>query len=372
MASLTKIEWADKTWNPWFGCTKVSPGCMNCYAAVSTPSRIQGVKWGKGQPRKRTSEAYWKDPAKWDREAAEDLNDFYSHEGLHGGHAHYPKPRPPRVFPSLCDWLDDEVPIEWLADFLRVIYSTPNLDWLLLTKRPQNFASRLKAAIGVMHCDPMDYGDRIDAWIKGERIPRNVWLGVSVEDQIRADQRIPILLETPARVRFLSCEPLLGLVDLMLRNKLHGFPKRVQADESAVYYSVSMLLHWVIVGGESGPGARPCNVAWIRSLVDQCKAANVACFVKQLGGKPFDPRKADNIPSRKLSHESELTDLDAELFDQMVSAMVMKLSHPKGGDPAEWPEDLAVRESPSEPRSPSAPPRSPRETTVPSGPQKPN
>jgi protein gp37 len=175
----------------------------------------------------------------------------------------------PRVFcASLADWLDDEVDTEWLADLLRLIHSTPHLEWLLLTKRPQSWRSRMEA---VKEID----GDNAIAWnwTKSEpHIPYNVWIGTSVEDQTRADERIPALLKIPARVRFLSCEPLLGPVDLAF-----GHPKWRTAESYHAY------IHWVICGGESGTNARPMHPDWARGLRDQCKAAGVPFLFKQWG-----------------------------------------------------------------------------------------
>jgi protein gp37 len=321
MSEQTKIEWATSSWNPWLGCTKVSPGCANCYAEISTPVRAargQGNElWGKGNPRRRTSASYWNDPLKWNRQCEPDRVSGEASEV-----ALFPESRNrPRIFPSLCDWLDDEVPIEWLADFLRLIHDTPHLDWLLLTKRPENFERRL----GSIKMGDADVESGFAAWclewalVGGELVggphdgyepqpPPNVWLGISVEDQKRADERIPALLKIPARVRFLSVEPMLGPV------QLKGF--RTQA-------GTPPLLHWVIVGGESGPKARMCNPEWIRSVLKQCQAAGVACFVKQLGATTGQTWSV----SPGMGHP-------------------LPIRHPKGGDPSEWPEDLRVREFP--------------------------
>jgi protein gp37 len=193
MSANSKIEWCDHTFNPWIGCTKVSPGCAHCYAEARDQRFAGGVHWGKGAARKLTSEANWREPLKWNAAA---------------------QARRPRVFcASLADWLDDEVPAEWLARLLALIHATPNLDWLLLTKRPQNWRARLQATM-----DDADFG-RAEAryfvadWRDGNP-PANVWLGTTVEDQARADERIPQLLAIPAKVRFLSCEPLLGPLNL--------------------------------------------------------------------------------------------------------------------------------------------------------------
>jgi protein gp37 len=234
-------------------------------------------------------------------------------------------PPRPTVFPSLCDWLDEEVPVELLARFLKLIHETPNLRWLLLTKRPELWAPRMAHACEFLSRDMrtnFDTFSKMVSWAKDGDAPANVWVGTSVEDQIRADQRIPALLKIPAVGRFLSVEPLLGPVILpvfpsggmALGGVSIGRPGRAGGS-----------IDWGIVGGESGPGARPCNVEWIRSVVRQCQAAGVPCFVKQLGSIPVQ------------SWDSKWIN---------PGAFRVRLKHPKGGDPAEWPDDLRVREFP--------------------------
>lgn len=195
MASETNISWCDKTFNPWTGCTKVSPGCANCYAETWA-KRTGTVKWGAGQPRRRTKT--WGDPMKWNREVLQ-----------------YQKPIVrPRVFcASLADWLDHEVPTAWLLDLIVLIRETPNLDWLLLTKRPENFFPRLMEALTMAVTVSHDgiTAQYIQDWIDGDA-PKNIWIGTTAENQEQANKRIPALLKIPARVRFLSCEPLLGPV----------------------------------------------------------------------------------------------------------------------------------------------------------------
>jgi len=268
----SKISWTHHTFNPWIGCTKVSAGCANCYAETLMAVRYKKVKWGKGNPRLRTAEANWKKPLLWNKQAAENVED-----ALHCfGEDKYIAPERPRVFcASLADWLDDEVPIEWLSDLLALIHATPNLDWLLLTKRPQNFTQRMMLVM--QYCD-----DVLAEWIKlwtwsenngGGHPPANVWLGTSVEDQKNADERIPLLLEIPANIHFLSMEPLLGPVNL---HQQHPDP----CDKNCWL----SRLKWVIVGGESGRGARPMQAEWVRDLRDQCVSAGVAFHFKQWGG----------------------------------------------------------------------------------------
>ncbi len=299
----SKIEWTDHTFNPWIGCTKVSPGCANCYAETLMDTRYRRVKWGKGNPRSRTSESYWKLPLKWNKEAEEKIEDAL-HDFAEDG---YVASARPRVFcASLADWLDDEVPVEWLADLLDIIRCTPNLDWLLLTKRPKNWRSRLMAVCDqflgkTVTNDQWELMKFVADWVNGAA-PHNVWLGTSVEDQERADERIPHLLGIPAKVRFLSCEPLLGPVDIQsmsfcancfgdaeTQHLDDGTPWCAECDSEMPGYILDPItdngpgIHWVIAGGESGPGARPMHPDWVRSLRDQCAEAQVAFFFKQWG-----------------------------------------------------------------------------------------
>lgn len=296
----TKIEWCDATFNPWTGCTKVSQGCANCYAE-GWAKRSGIVQWGPGSPRRRTSEANWKLPLKWNREAmgAKLKHEIEHDQALRRGEKPAYNPLPsPRVFcASLADWLDDEVPIEWLADLLALIHQTPNLDWLLLTKRPKNWKPLMEAALefyansikNVLTDDEADIMNWLAAWIRNDGIdpiPENVWIGTTVENQEMADKRIPQLLSIPAKVRFLSCEPLLEMIDLGW--PIAGAPADVWKGGEPTHAD---RIHWVIAGGESGPKARPMHPDLARSLRDQCEASGVPFFMKQMGGvrKPFPP-----------------------------------------------------------------------------------
>lgn len=205
----TKIEWADHTANFWSGCTKVSPGCANCYAAALSKRAPKTLgAWGPSAPRRRHVSAD-KLLRKLERKQAE----LVQVANLAGEHP----PRRPRVFVnSLADWLDPEVPVEWLADLLAAIHAAPHLDFLLLTKRPELFGERVSDVANSGFPGPqarLGAGVAMD-WIGGRTPPRNVWIGTTVEDQQRADERIPHLLKIPARVRFLSCEPLISAVDV--------------------------------------------------------------------------------------------------------------------------------------------------------------
>lgn len=205
----------------------------------------------------------------------------------------------PRVFcASMADWLDDEVPVEWLADLLRLIALTPNLDWLLLTKRPENWRARLNEAY------VLDKSFDLTAfWLAG-RAPDNVWVGTTVEDQPRADERIPHLLRIPSRVRFLSCEPLLGSI-----NFEEALDPMMAVTADFRFHGLDGI-HWVICGGESGPNARPMHPQWARSLRDQCTASGVPFFFKQWGGtnkkaagRELDGRTWDEVPEVRALHQ---------------------------------------------------------------------
>ncbi len=254
----SSIEWTDHTFNPWEGCTKVSEGCKNCYAETLVDKRFGRVKWGKGNPRRRTSEATWKQPLKWNSQGllCVDCNQPIIGVDCECGQVGaIGKMRRPRVFcASLADIFDEEAPNEWRHDLFQLIEKCENLDFQILTKRPEKAQRYLTAVFP-------------------RKIPSNIWLGVSVENQEQADKRIPILLQIPAAVRFLSMEPLLGPVDLQ-------YPTFNGAD------SIHRLegIHWVIVGGESGHNARPMHPDWARSLRDQCQASNKTPFLfKQWG-----------------------------------------------------------------------------------------
>lgn len=259
MVANTKIEWAHHTFNPWTGCTKISPACDHCYAE-GWAKRTGGPVWGAGQERRRTSSANWRQPLRWNAEA----------ERLGVRH---------RVFcASLADVFDNSVDREWRDDLATLILSTPHLDWLLLTKRIGNAG----AMLGEMFLDGP---------------PDNVWLGATIACQDEADRDIPKLLATPAAKRFLSMEPLLGPVSFegVLAN-----PRDMRDGTNALE-----ALDWVIVGGESGPGARPMHPHWVRELRDQCQAVGVPFLFKQWGeflpacANEADPSVAD-VPESRL------------------------------------------------------------------------
>lgn len=236
MAEKTTIAWAHSSWNPVIGCTEVSPGCDNCYAREFSKAKFPVAKWGAGQPRYRTSASNWKQPVRWNKKAAQ-------------------SGRPWRVFcGSLCDVFDNEWPLIVRHDLWKLVRDTPNLTWLILTKR---------------------IGNVLKMWPVMESVPPNIWLGATVVNQEEADRDIPKLLAVPAAKRFLSIEPMLGPINL------HRY-FYVGEDGGYEYVgSRSQMIDWVIVGAESGPKRRPFDHAWLRSIVEQCKAANVPVFVKQ-------------------------------------------------------------------------------------------
>ncbi len=250
MAENSGIEWTDHTFNPWIGCTRVSPACDICYAETLATGRL-GREWGPHAARRRTKT--WGDPLRWNRQA----------EGA---------TQRPRVFcASLADVFDNHRSIlpEWRRDLWALIETTPNLDWLLLTKRPQNIAKMVP-----------------QRWM-GDGFPPHVWIGATVENQTEADRRIPHLLAVPARVRFLSCEPLLGPVNQESLALPNG--ERLDAVDGFHYDACDRVtawdskLDWVITGGESGGTARPSNPQWFRKLRDQCVTAGVPFLFKQWG-----------------------------------------------------------------------------------------
>jgi protein gp37 len=260
MGIETGIEWAHHTYNPWRGCTKVSPGCTHCYAETMSKRNPAVLgEWGPNGTRPVGNAAYLRQPHQWNK-AAQGAGERR------------------RVFcGSLMDWLEDRRDLdEPRAHLFKTISETPYLNWLLLTKRPENWHNLLQRAYEcAVRAGNTDLSLWIDTWLHGS-YPPHVWVGTSVENQQRADERIPLLLDIPARVRFLSCEPLLGSVDL-------GLFGTVPKDISPPYTLVHQMLHWVIVGGESGPQARPMHPTWARDLRDQCQEAGVPFFLKQHG-----------------------------------------------------------------------------------------
>jgi protein gp37 len=311
-STATSIEWTDATWNPVTGCSKVSPGCAHCYAET-----VAGRFWP--QQYVHTVEHGFISVRDYDGERMDgrlrQFTDVMTHEDRLDQPMRWQKPR--RIFVnSMSDLFHEDVSDAFIDRVFAVMSRSERHTFQILTKRPE----RMRAYLS----DPDRFCSVLDAWT---RLPRranrhtierwplpNVWLGTSVENQHFADERIPLLLQTPAAVRFLSLEPLLEQVDLT--NYLWTIPgARLNG------------LHWLIVGGESGPGARPFDVAWARWTIAQGRSAGVPVFVKQLGA---------NVASSEVA--------SSELAPFISRAKPLK--DRKGGDPSEWPEDLRVRQFP--------------------------
>ena len=258
MGADSKIEWTDHTFNPWLGCTKLSPACDHCYAEAWAKRAGRPELWS-GQ-RARTSTTYWRQPLRWNEIAIADGSR-------------------PRVFcASLADVFDNQAPAEWRHDLFHLIRATPALEWQLLTKRPQNIIRMCETAGG---------------------LPRNAALGTTVEDQEQANIRVPHLIAAGNVCRplylFLSCEPLLGPVELWcvdedaqaLRGigiiKSGGVTPSTPDNAPEGYDDSYPGIDWVICGGESGGAARPMSMYWAQSLRDQCAIAGVPFFLKQWG-----------------------------------------------------------------------------------------
>lgn len=292
--SETTIEWTATvhngvvypgyTLNPWIGCQKVSPGCQHCYAETLMDHRYGKVKWGPLGTRLRTSVANWRKPVQWNKQAEQ--------TGIRR-----------RVFcASLADVFEDRPElVEWRMELFQLIDQTPNLDWLLLTKRPEN-VNRMIA----------DYAGDCE-WLcwDGTNPRTNIWIGTSVENQEQADKRIPELLRVPAAVRFLSMEPLLGKV--ALDNGQVSYLTCASTHQCAAQDCTCPPYHgidWVIAGGESGPQARPMQAEWALDIRRQCEESSTAFFMKQMG---------------------------------TAWAKANRAKSSKGADPAEWPAELRVR-----------------------------
>ena len=305
MGVETEISWCDHTANFWWGCQRVSPGCEKCYAEHLAVTRYKLPVWGPAKTTERQRmKGVWNSVPKWNAAALRD--------GVRR-----------RVFvSSMADVFEEHPQVApWRAEALTLLEKCTGLDVQLLTKRPENILRMVPTAW-------------LTAW------PAHVWIGTTVESQKYAVQRIPHLLAVPARVRFLSCEPLLEQVNLdpPMCPTCGGYDE-VLADDGAtpccaecgdeMGFNVWLDacaneqqrgISWVIVGAESGPGARPFDLAWARSIVAQCKAAYVPVFVKQMGDNPVENSLA--IKSRFKAHH--------------------------GADPSEWPADLRVQEFPGE------------------------
>lgn len=287
---MTKIEWTDETWNPIVGCSRISEGCKNCYAATAAKSaRLQQFK-------------QYQKIKEWNGQVA-----FVQNQLM--------KPlqwrKPKRIFVcSMSDLFHKNIPDEWIDKVMSVISLCPQHIFQVLTKRPKRmldyFSYEGRLTNINFEISKILQEDFLTAESKLLKFPMpNLWVGTSVENQKAADERIPLLMEIPAEIRFLSCEPLLEEISLE-------------------QYLEQRAVNWVIVGGESGLNARTCSLQWIRSLVRQCQNAEVSIFVKQLGSSVITTTRYG------ISH----SDYQFELKDK------------KGGNIDEFPEDLKIREFP--------------------------
>jgi protein gp37 len=333
----TSIEWTEQTWNPVTGCSKVSPGCAHCYAEA-----VAERFWAKRYlPVLRARD--WNVQPPRDIFTPREFTDVQCHPERLDEPLRWRKPR--RVFVnSMSDLFHEAVPDRFIAAVFGVMAAAPQHTYQVLTKRP----ARMRAWFdwiapqdpepwteahwqalaldesGVIH--QRSGGDSNRPW----PLP-NVWVGVSVENQHFAGERIPLLLETPAAMRFVSYEPALGAVNFRQIDIGDGLIDALGGTIGVEGRGRAACerLDWLIVGGESGTKARPCKVEWVRSAVRQCREAGVACFVKQLGANPVtngDPSHAD---------------------PRLRGTLPLDLRHPKGADITEWFADLRVRDWPT-------------------------
>ncbi len=297
MSDRSAIQWTDATWNPTTGCRKVSPGCAHCYITRTPAFRIAGRKFVNGETDVRLHPDRLEQPLHWK------------------------KPR--RVFVnSLSDLFHISIPRSFIDKVFAVMALCPQHTFQVLTKRPERMLAyftegKVRWRVSGRAFGYNRYSEIAHDIAKGDWWPLpNVWLGVSVENQHFVDKRIPLLLKTPAAVRFISAEPLLGPIDL------DPFLDAGHETNGPAGWESTPSLDWVIVGGESGPGARPFETEWGWSIVKQCRNVGVPCFVKQLGTNPI-ARTCDPAIGFRL-----------ELHDKM------------GGDMSEWPSGLQVRQYP--------------------------
>jgi len=322
MAEKTGIAWTDHTFYPWMGCQRVSPGCEHCYAETLTTNRMGLKLWGPASTTKRQrTKGPWAELPRWNAAAAKD--------GVRR-----------RVFcASLADLFEDHPDVApWRADALALLDRCTNLDVQLLTKRPENILAMVP-----------------DHWRTAW--PAHVWIGTTVEDQRRAEERIPHLLAVPARVRFLSVEPMLEPVDLAPwlfvdgEDDWCGCGRGARAIIGNGFHRCAACgvtepaegsaLSWVIVGGESGPGARPFDLAWARSIVAQCREAGVPVFVKQFGARPVET--SEECPA---GGGCGLDECAMGCHYRRAETRRWPTRDRAGADPAEWPEDLRVQQFP--------------------------
>ena len=351
MSSGSNIEWTDASWQVTSGCTKVSPGCKNCYAETMA-NRLAGMALkdldAGRYPKGKASYLTVISNGAWNRKVVtlpENLTIPLR----------WKKPR--MIFVnSMSDLFHADVPFEFVDQVFAVMAVAHHHTYQVLTKRPERMAEyfargylpieRAARPVFTLHGrEPAPRRtDPIGKLMHGEGL-EHVWIGTSVENQETANERVPQLLRCPATIRFLSVEPLLDDVDLRMEKTEDWTAadyKRDKIDPLDVkpYRRIPFGIDWVIVGGESGHDARPCDVGWIRSVVRQCAEAGVPCFVKQVGARPcgFDQWSHPDNEGRGI-------DIGGDTG--------RKLADSKGGDPAEWPADLRVRQMPARQAVPS-------------------
>lgn len=360
MADKTEIQWTDRTFSPITGCTRTSPGCEHCYAERLVATRLRQQKRYQGLAMMcgavGNQEAHW-------------TNAIRLHEDLLLEPLKWQKPQ--KVFVcSMSDAFHKDVPDAFLDRMFAVFALSPHITFQMLTKRAERMRSYLSApdicarieAAAVAIAEGNCHGRWFAHAFNGRKfLPRwplpNVWLGVSVESQKYADERVPLLAETPATIRFLSCEPLIGPVDLLqflpiAAHKSFHTPTGRQVSktywtpqEAEAFMIPKPMIHWCIVGGESGPQARPCQLEWMRALVAQCKAGSVAPFVKQLGAAPLIAREEwADTPAPPLLREPKTK--ESEYVENHRGYGILHLKNSHGGDMSEWPDDLRIREFP--------------------------
>lgn len=337
MADKSNIAWTRSTFNPWIGCTKVGPGCDGCYAeALDTRMQFGGGQhWGPGVPRYRTKPGNWAKPLQWNKQAAKEREAGIRWSGA--------PDMPPGFWPVFCaslgDVFDNEVPQDWRDDLWRLINQTPHLSWLLVTKRIGNVAGMVPS---------------LD-WL---RFHDNVRILITVVNQEEADRDIPKLLALPCK-NGISYEPALGPVDWA-----RWLGKQCDGGSVPGPYGIGGVtcprcmgntgrhdcqgLEWIIVGGESNQGqhkARPFNIGWARSTVQQCKAAGVPVFVKQIGSQPRGWCKNMLLDESALMSEPYCDNFEAHEQASECGRCVY-LEDRAGADPEEWPSDLRIREFP--------------------------
>lgn len=319
MSEKSGIAWTEATWNPLVGCSRVSEGCRHCYAETLTYRLGERFGMAKytGLTRLVGGEPQWTGAL---RLSEPDLS----------LPLRWKKPR--RVFVnSMSDLFHEKVPIDWLARIFNVMADmcADAHTFLVLTKRAARMRTVLSEALpeyaGEHYSGETPLGVCLDVGASAWPLP-NVWLGVSVEDQATADERIPMLLSTPAVVRWVSYEPALGPVDF----RRYLLPMRYAEVIERMH---GTYLDWIVVGGESGPRARLFDLAWARRALTQCRAAGVPCFVKQLGSNAG----------------LEVAGLEPPASGGRVRKWLRwRAMDRKGADITEWPPDLRVREYPAD------------------------